>query len=83
MPEKVLGTALISIVVVNCGVLFEQRQWVKWLEWVRIFVYPALLAALTYYNGWSMWNYAVAIVYFAISFTWFYSLQKHAQIQMV
>ncbi len=82
MPEKVLITGLIAIVVVNCGVLFEQRVWVKWVEWIRIFVYPVLLSVFTFSNGWPVWLHGVAALYFAISFIWFYSLQKHAQLQM-
>jgi alkylglycerol monooxygenase len=83
LPEKILITSLISIVVVNCGVLFEQRAWVKWAEWTRIILYPLLLSAFTYWNGWPVWWHAVSFTYLVISFTWFYSLQKqHAQIQL-
>jgi sterol desaturase/sphingolipid hydroxylase (fatty acid hydroxylase superfamily) len=81
--EKALITMLISIVVVNCGVLFEQRKWVKWAEWVRIFAYPLLLSILTYFLGWPLWLYGLSTVYFLISFTWFYSLQRqHEHLQM-
>jgi hypothetical protein len=83
LPEKILITSLISIVVVNCGVLFEQRAWIKWAEWTRIILYPLLLSAFTYWNGWPVWWHAVSFTYLVISFTWFYSLQKqHAQIQL-
>jgi alkylglycerol monooxygenase len=83
LQEKIFITALISIVVVNCGVLFEQRVWIKWAEWFRIIAYPTLLSFLTYWNGWSIWLHALAFGYLVISFTWFYSLQKqHAQVQM-
>ncbi len=76
LPEKIFATTLIGIVVVNCGVLFEQRTWVKWAEWIRIFLYPSILVAMTYLNQWPAWLHALAIVYFVVSFTWFYSLQK-------
>jgi len=82
LPEKVLITVLIAIVVVNCGVLFENRAWVKWAEWIRIILYPILLSAFTYWNGWPLWFHAGAFLYLFISFTWFYSLQKHAQVQV-
>ena len=76
-------TVLISVVVVNCGVLFEQRKWVKWAEWIRIFTYPLLLSILTYLLRWDPWLHGVSIVYFLISFTWFYSLQRqHEHLQM-
>jgi sterol desaturase/sphingolipid hydroxylase (fatty acid hydroxylase superfamily) len=83
LAQQAFVTVLISIVVVNCGVLFEQRKWVKWAEWIRIFAYPLLLSVLTYVLGWQVWLYGVAIMYFLISFTWFYSLQKqHEHLQM-
>lgn len=83
LEEKLIATALISITVVNCGVLFEQRSWVRYAEWARIVSYPLLLIALTYTFEWTIWYYAVALVYLAISSIWFYSLQKHyARFQM-
>jgi sterol desaturase/sphingolipid hydroxylase (fatty acid hydroxylase superfamily) len=83
LGENIFITVLISIVVVNCGVLFEQRTWVKWAEWIRIVLYPLILSFLTYWQGWPAWLHAGSFLYLVISFTWFYSLQKqHAQIQM-
>jgi len=83
LEEKIFIAVLISIVVVNCGVLFEQRAWVKWAEWIRIILYPAILSLCTYWNDWPIWLHGVSFVYLIISFTWFYSLQKqHAQIQV-
>jgi alkylglycerol monooxygenase len=76
LADKVFITVLISVTVVNCGVLFEQRNWVKWSEWVRIFVYPLLLSAFTVLNDWSVYNHAIAFVYCAASSAWFYSIQK-------
>ena len=81
--ENFFIAILISIVVVNCGVLFEEKTWVKWAEWIRIILYPAILSFLTYWQGWPMLFHLLALIYFIISFTWFYSLQKqHAQIQI-
>jgi len=81
--EKTFITILISVVVVNCGVLFEQRAWVRWSEWLRIIAYPVMLSIFTYNEGWPVWWHIVAAVYFLISFTWFYSLQRqHAQVQV-
>lgn len=74
--EKSGITLLIGIVVVNCGVLFENRKWVRWSEWIRIFLYPAILGGLTLWNNWSPWWHMAAFAYFAISFVWFYSIQK-------
>jgi hypothetical protein len=83
LAEKGFITMLITVVVVNCGVLFEQRKWVKWAEWARIFAYPLLLSMLTAWLDWNIWLHGLSLIYFLISFTWFYSLQRqHAHFQM-
>jgi hypothetical protein len=74
--ENGLITLLISIVVVNCGVLFEKRSWVYTAEWIRIFFYPAMLMYFTVVNQWPIWWYGVAISYLFISFIWFSAIQK-------
>ena len=50
LGEKFFVTALICIVVVNSGVLFEQRTWAKYSEWIRIIVYPLLLGRTYLYE---------------------------------
>lgn len=81
--EKGFIALLITVTVVNCGVLFEQRRWVKWAEWIRIFTYPLLLTVITAWLGWSIWFHGLSLLYFLISFTWFYSLQRqHEHLQM-
>lgn len=76
LAEKAFFTFLISWVVIDSGVLFEQRPWVKWAEWLRILLYPALLAGLTYVNNLSPWYYAVSAAYLFVSGIWFYSIQQ-------
>ncbi len=76
LTEKIFMVSLITLVVVNCGVLFEQRKWVKRAEWTRIFAYPLLLSLLTFSFGWTPWLHGLTILYFIISCTWFYSLQR-------
>lgn len=76
LSEKAMITVLISIVVVNCGVLFENRAWVRYAEWIRIIVYPALLAAVIYWNSLPVWLYAVALLYLIISIAWFNVITK-------
>jgi hypothetical protein len=81
--EKSVFAVLISVVVVNCGVLFEQKPWVKWSEWLRIILYPAILVVLSYQNNWPLWTYLLAVAYFAISAYWFYSiLKKQERVQV-
>jgi sterol desaturase/sphingolipid hydroxylase (fatty acid hydroxylase superfamily) len=83
LGEKALITVLISLTVVNCGVLFENRKWVVWSEWLRIILYPALLIGLTYLLNLPAWYYVIGISYFFISFTWFYVVtKKHAAVQL-
>ena len=83
LVEKAIVAILISIVVVNSGVLFEQRPWAKYSEWIRIVVYPALLLTLCFVNGWSPWLYLLGISYLIISVSWFYVIQKkHVQVRV-
>jgi alkylglycerol monooxygenase len=85
LSQKAFITGLISLVVVNCGVLFENRGWVKWSEWARIITYPLLLSLLTYWYGWSSWLHLASFTYMVISVLWFYSLQREHRehVQMV
>jgi sterol desaturase/sphingolipid hydroxylase (fatty acid hydroxylase superfamily) len=76
LGEKILIAVLISVVVVNSGVLFEQRRWATYAEWIRIAAYPLLFAILTFINGWPMYFYIVAATYFIISTLWFYAIQR-------
>ncbi|HEY9487570.1 MAG TPA: sterol desaturase family protein [Chryseosolibacter sp.] len=83
LPEKMFITALITVTVVNCGVLFEGRKWVRWAEWVRIFTYPLLLSTLAFAFDLSVWYHGLSLTYFLISFAWFYSLHRqHEHLQV-
>lgn len=80
LGQKLLISTLISWVVIDCGVLFEQRKWIKWAEWLRIIVYPLMLTALTHYLNWPLLWDGVALAYLLISSIWFYALQRpHVQ----
>jgi alkylglycerol monooxygenase len=84
LQEKAFISVLVCWVVVNCGVLFEQRQWVKWAEWIRILLYPILLSIITLQLGWPVWLHLLSISYLLISVSWFYTLQRaHGQVQVV
>jgi alkylglycerol monooxygenase len=81
--EKVFIATLICVVVINSGVLFEQRTWAKYSEWARLIVYPILLIISTWVNGWSVSLYIIAGAYLVISTSWFYAIQKkNVYIQM-
>ncbi len=79
--EKIFITIIISIVVVNCGVLFENRSWVKMAEWLRIFAYSIGLAAFTMIYFWPPIFFVVALGYLLISGGWFYSINKNVHLQ--
>ncbi len=76
MGEKAIIAILISVVVVNCGVLFENKSWVWISEWVRIILYPLTCIVLALFYHWSYAYSAGALVYMLISVAWLYSLYK-------
>lgn len=81
--EKVVITAAITITVVNCGVLFERRSWVKWSEWVRIVIYPVALSFVSIHFNLPGWYHVMAIGYFVVSAIWFYTLMReHEHLQV-
>ncbi|MFZ2907267.1 MAG: sterol desaturase family protein [Cyclobacteriaceae bacterium] len=80
LGEKSVIALLITVVVVNCGVLFENRPWVRYAEWVRICVYPLLLLGAVYwYNLPPSYN-GVAVLYFMTSVYWFSRLSKQLKL---
>ena len=83
MQMKVILSGAIALTVVNCGVLFEQRSWVKWSEWLRIITYPFALSMITAMNDLPVALHFVAVAYFLVSSVWFYSIQrKYEHLQM-
>ena len=81
IAEKVFFTVIISIVVVNSGVLFENKRWVLWAEWARIIAYPLILIILTIQYNWPVYLIGIALAYLFISSFWFYSIFKNVQLQ--
>lgn len=80
LTEKAIAAVLISISVVNCGVLFEGKRWVYAAEWARIVLYPAALAAGTFFLGLPAFWLAIAAAYCIVSVVWFYQVPKaHVQ----
>ena len=76
LGEKTIITIIISVVVVNCGVLFENRPWIRYVEWARIIIYPILLIGAVYTYSLPISFYGVAIMYFAVSSYWFSQISK-------
>ena len=81
IAEKVFFTVIISIVVVNSGVLFENKRWVLWAEWARIIAYPLILIILTIQYNWPVYLIGIALAYLFILSFCFYSIFKNVQLQ--
>ncbi len=78
LVQKAIASVLISISVVNLGVLFEHRRWVYAAEWLRIVIYPVGLIILAGLNGWPLAVSAGAAAYLLVSVIWYYQIPKHA-----
>jgi len=76
LPEKALVAVLISIWVVNSGVLFEQKRWVYVAEWVRIIVYSGGAILLSVQSEMALYIPIVAAAYLVVSATWYYYIPK-------
>lgn len=76
LGEKAIATTLISIWVVNCGVLFENKKWVQYSEWIRILSYSLLLIAATNLFSLASYYYLIALGYGLGSGIWFYSISN-------
>jgi hypothetical protein len=74
--EKLLITLLIAITVVNCGVLFEGKRWVRWTELARIIIFPGLILTYNYANLTPL-LIGIASLYFISSLIWFLSIVKN------
>ncbi|MBN8575688.1 MAG: sterol desaturase family protein [Cytophagales bacterium] len=74
LGEKAFVASLISIWVVNCGVLFEQKKWVAVAEWIRIVGFVLLALVACYLFSLPVWGYGVALLYGLSSGMWFYKL---------
>jgi sterol desaturase/sphingolipid hydroxylase (fatty acid hydroxylase superfamily) len=80
LSEKTFIAVLITIVVVNCGVLFENRPWVRYLEWIRIVLYPLLLIGAVYFYNLPTIFYSVAVIYLIVSAFWFARINQQLKI---
>lgn len=74
MGEKAIAASLISVWVVNCGVLFEQKNWVRYAEWLRIIAVTGLVIGIAYWWQLPLYIYMVSALYGFISGLWFYLL---------
>ena len=83
MVEKAVVASLISLWVMNCGVLFENKKWVIYGEWARIITYSALFAMAIAMFNLNPILYTAAISYFLISMLWFYKITHDSKVASV
>ncbi len=74
--QKSVITLLISLSVVNCGVLMENRSWSWASEWIRILLLPVLTGAATFMYALPYLYLIVAACYLIISLAWFYPVYR-------
>lgn len=77
MIQKSTGAILISWWVVNCGVLFEQRVWVKAAEYARIALFSVGLSLMVIYYNLSPSLHIIGMIYCVGSFVWLLKLPQY------
>ncbi|HZY80140.1 MAG TPA: sterol desaturase family protein [Cyclobacteriaceae bacterium] len=77
MSSKAVVAVLISWWVVNSGVLFEQKTWVKAAEYARIILFSAGLSVITVYYSLSPVLHAIALGYALLSIVWLSKLPSY------
>jgi sterol desaturase/sphingolipid hydroxylase (fatty acid hydroxylase superfamily) len=77
MIQKTIGAGLISWWVVNCGVLFEQKGWVRTAEFIRIILFSAGFSAAVMFFGLPVSLHAVSFIYGLGSIAWLSKLTQY------
>ena len=72
--EKALIVFLITITIVNCGALFEMKNWVLFAEKVRVVLYSGIVIYLGYMQGWDPLLLGIGGAYLILSIAWLLSL---------
>jgi len=70
MNESVLFASLITITLVNCGALFENKNWVKVAENIRILIFSGIAFYFSFINQWDPLLLIGGGAYLLISLTW-------------
>jgi len=83
LGEKAIIAGCISLWVVNSGVLFENKVWVRYSEWLRIVAYPLLLSGLIIFFELDPFLHLATAGYFLISSLWFYKITHDPKIAAV
>lgn len=75
-PTQVLVSGLIGWAIVNCGGLFEQRNWVYLLEWFRLAVTSVAVGYLLQYTFPLIWLAVSIGVFVLVSLVWLFRLRQ-------
>ncbi|MEI9921855.1 MAG: sterol desaturase family protein [Bacteroidota bacterium] len=75
--QKEIGALLISWWVVNCGVLFEQKNWIRAAEFARIILFSAGLSAAVLFYSLPATLHVVSVVYALGSVAWLSKLTQY------
>jgi alkylglycerol monooxygenase len=73
---KLASAGMVMWAIVNCGGLFEQRNWVYVLEWVRLTVSSIALGYLFRSSGQFGWLVVGLAAFCLVSSVWLYRLRK-------
>jgi len=73
---KLASAGMVMWAIVNCGGLFEQRNWVYVLEWVRLMVSGIVLGYLFRSSGQFEWLAIGLAAFCLVSSVWLYRLRK-------
>ena len=72
LNESAFVTGMIIITIVNCGALFEGKNWVMMAESIRIILFSGISLYFSFVNSWDMLLLIGGIAYLIISSMWLY-----------
>ena len=74
LNESAFIVFLIIITIVNCGALFEFKNWVLSAEKVRITLFTGIMIFLSFANAWDVMLLTTGLVYFLVSMVWLFNI---------
>ena len=76
LATKVLLASGVIITIMNCGLLFENKNWVRYVEILRILLIVGLTLYFSFENNGNMTYWLSGVIYGLISIIWLLSLGK-------
>ncbi len=74
IPSNAFIVFLIIITIVNCGALFEFKNWVLSAEKIRISLITGIVFFLSFVNGWDILLLTAGLAYFLVSMIWLFNI---------